>query len=99
VLERFWFLIDVIGFSFTVVNLKPSSFSSCAVADMHASASITAIKPFFMFLICFLLVFCCLFDVFVAKINRILKIFYFGGGFLDGCNTALSFKISCIIPE
>ena len=32
-LERFWFLIEVIGFSFTVVKTKPSSgFASCAIA-------------------------------------------------------------------
>jgi hypothetical protein len=46
--ERFWFLIDVIGFSFTVVNWNPSVFS-CANADVPSAISTAAIRVFFMF--------------------------------------------------
>jgi hypothetical protein len=55
--DWFWFLIDVIGFSFTVVNWNPSFFS-CAKADVTSDMSAAAKRILFIFLVFMIVVSC-----------------------------------------
>ena len=56
-LERFWFLMDVIGFSFTVVKTNPSSLgASCAIV-FRLNSPKAAINTDFFIMIKLLLIY------------------------------------------